>query len=347
MNTVRRDRSVLGGILRNVFTTEIGERDALALMAFLPECRIRLRVEALKEGLSGLEWHLTRSDATHVLAAVWEGRHSAEKRSYLYWHSLWNERLGSTRAFFEDPTRRASYIALTARRLERHPLVESVKCEGAPSGGGPFTALSPEQFGEIRWHWDLDLRELPLRASVAIAARSARRQICYSACWAMLRGRMEMLDHWRRSLRAIESFALGRPPIEEWLAKEPTLLPDLRNTQHFATQNLTSSTNEGDAAAGWGTCALFHAQSSVHLAIRFLRQGRQCELDGCLDSIQYGIVDHDAAMRDFGVLLGLKLGEYPELGAGVDVRATGPLGPLRPSKETEAYREGLAILGLA
>jgi hypothetical protein len=191
-----------------------------------------------------------------------------------------------------------------------------------------------------------DLGQLPLRAIVAFATRCARRARLLYRLSAGEPGAAEYESAVDRAIELAESLATDRPGDGTAFAS---------NVANFASNVANrAGTDAPDRAA---TAAAFAAGDAAFAAAaaagpsivdarRAARAGADAA-DKCAAAgraaARAGVDAADryaarAADDDYGKLLRLNLGKYPDLGQPVDPSESGPLGPLWPDGEPEWLR---------
>ena len=172
-----------------------------------------------------------------------------------------------------------------------------------------------------------ELRQLPLRAVVALAARGARRVQSY---FNRHSGYPEHEDHKTAvdaRIKAAEGFAEGRWDDSAVHRSDPP---------EGAPGDLSRAVLDrtGDAAAAQAVTAADQARWAALAAVR-----RQAEdtvahaaeaIRSALSASGEGSPAAAAAAGDYQKLRGLDLGAFPDFGNPVDLSESGPLGPLWP-----------------
>ena len=189
------------------------------------------------------------------------------------------------------------------------------------------------------------LKELPLRAIVAFAARCARRVEPLAQLPDGNAQRETRRKAVEAALRMADSFARGTdaPPDESVVA---TI--DANREAGGETANVDAVSAIAQAAHAAASAA--HARSQAeenrtpgehtfeagrslgaltHVTADIAAMNAYTAAAAAFLSVGYRNEDFvDSALRDYDKLLRLKLGRYPELGAPVDPSPGGPLGPL-------------------
>lgn len=197
-------------------------------------------------------------------------------------------------------------------------------------------------------NFELDqLKELPLRAIVAFAARCARR---VEPLAQISEGDAQQQESRRAAvdaaLRMAEAFAAGAdaPPDESVIAA-------IDATRAAAGESAGSSAVSAAAQAAHAAASAWHAGCSgreerevpgrhtaqaggsagtlTHVTADLAALNAYSAAAGAFVSVGYHNEDFvGAALRDYDTLVRLQLGHYPESGAPVDPSPVGPLGPL-------------------
>ena len=189
------------------------------------------------------------------------------------------------------------------------------------------------------------LKVLPLRAIVAFAARCARRVEPLAQLPEGDPHRESRREAVDAALRMAEAFARGAdaPPDDSVVAA-------IDAVRDAGGESAGSSAVSAAAQAAHAAASAWHAGS---VGLGRVGSGRQRPRPGSLDGalthvtadlaalnaftaaagafVSVGYHNEDfvgAALRDYGTLVRLQLGRYPEPGAPVDPSADGPLGPL-------------------
>jgi len=196
------------------------------------------------------------------------------------------------------------------------------------------------------------LRELPRRALVALAVRCGWRvqPLLYNIPRDRTE-RQERLADLDEALRVAQSFAQGNVAPKTWIPVDPAKRPAV-----VANADAAYGTFSNCEPAGTVATAMFHITFAVWAAQR----GDESE---CVTRTLLAVANADTAnnraIKDFGgnvsssvpsiflavasldlqTLLGLNLGNFPNLGQKIDPCPDGPLGPLWLEREPDWYQE--------
>jgi hypothetical protein len=198
------------------------------------------------------------------------------------------------------------------------------------------------------------LRELPRRALVALAVRCVWR--VQPLLYDVSRDKPERQRHLadlEEALLVAQAFAQGKVPGETWKPVDPVGRPAVVANADAAYATFSNCEPPGTAAT-----AVFHLAFAAWAAW----QGDENEsISRTLLAIGAADTANNRAIRDFGgnvtsssssifltassldlqTLLGLDLGDFPNLGQRIDPGPDGPLGPLWPERKPDWYEEAL------
>ena len=172
------------------------------------------------------------------------------------------------------------------------------------------------------------LKALPLRATVAFAARCVRRveplaQLPEGDPQRKTRG-----EAVEAALRMAEAFAIGSdaPPDELVVAA-------IDASRDVGSESACSVATSAAAQAAHAASSARHTGSSsgtvTHVTADLAALNAYTAAAGAFVSVGYHNEDFvGAALRDYETLVRLQLGRYPEPGTPVDPSPEGPLGPL-------------------
>jgi hypothetical protein len=189
------------------------------------------------------------------------------------------------------------------------------------------------------------LKVLPLRATVAFAARCARRVEPLAQLPEGDAGRESRRTAVDAALRMAEAFArdTGGAPDESVVAAIDAIrdaagesagssaLSAAAQAAHAAASawHAGSSALEGKASGKHATQAGQTSGALTHVTADLAALNAYTAAAGAFVSVGYNNEDFvGAALRDYDTLVRLKLGRYPELGNPVDPSPGGPLGLL-------------------
>jgi hypothetical protein len=196
------------------------------------------------------------------------------------------------------------------------------------------------------------LRKLPRRALVALAARCARRvQPLLYQMPGNDPNKQEHLVALEKAILVSEGFAQGSLAEGPWepvdsaqrpliVANADTALHALGNSEPGATAAAAVFQTVFAAWAAWSAdseetvkrtwYALKSAEAADLRADNAMRGSLSCSSPAILTA---------ALSHDLQDLIGLGLGDFPNLGKKIDPRANGPLGPLWPQRAPDWYQE--------
>ncbi len=206
---------------------------------------------------------------------------------------------------------------------------------------------------ELTWVTEENLRELPRRAMVALAARCARRVQPLYELPAGLPERQKHVEAIENAIQVAELFAKGTVPAATWApadaAQRPACVADA-NAAFSAATNLEVAATAAAAIfqtvfAAWaaGTANESEAVSRTLAAIQTAEttDTRAAFALGGNALLPSAIVVRAAACTDLQKLLNLNLGKFPNLGSAIDPGENGPLGPLWPERQPDWYQHAL------
>lgn len=346
----------LGGLIRDVFPPDIGDMEALALMAVLHLYRFELR-EPMMVGNTLLKEVLgvELEEARHAVASIWRGL-ATERRSYVYWDRQWEEKWRAYGTIDELDGSAIALIESVRRRLETHRSIASLH----PDDNRRYADLtdsslwsSPPRLRSIRWLWYFELKRLPLRALVALATRSAVRSVPCSALWVARYGSIDIVARWLTALSVMEGFAAGRLSGDLSYSEQISLFPDVEQLYPEGLGEAVSVVARTGAElpallglTSTGCMVINCAVSATQEAMMYLQCGFPADLDHCVDAVGHSLIPYRPALLDFQKLVDLNLGSYGDLGQPVEVGESGPLGPLwyAESDKPEGYNEGMELV---
>jgi hypothetical protein len=253
---------------------------------------------------------------------------------------------------YDSQARQAKGYTISEVKRHRNKMYLTFAKTDTQPASNPIPEPEPPAFEHQGDFTEKTLRELPRRALVALAVRCGWR--VQPLLYAASRDRPERQRHLadlEEALRVAQGFAQGKLPGETWIPVDPVGRPAV-----VANADAAYATFSNCEPAGTAATAVFHVVFAAWAAW----QGDENEsISRTLLSIGAADTGNNRAIKDFGgsvtsssssifltatsldlqTLLGLNLGDFPNLGQKIDPGPDGPLGALWPEREPDWYQE--------
>lgn len=181
-----------------------------------------------------------------------------------------------------------------------------------------------------------DLKQLPLCAIVAFAARCARRVQPLYRLPENFPDRAKHLRAVETAISTAELFARERKPIAAYVEVDAAAYA--AGTDNAAAQTYPAACAAGGAAADAYGAASAAARAAVDgTYTRAVVSAAGDANAAAARAAAYDDAEIDASTLDLATLKRLELGSFPELGRPIDPGEGGPLGPLWPNGAPEWF----------
>ena len=288
--------------------------------------KLRVTLTMLEDGITALNLLDTAGNSRAALTVTHEGSPRLNLRDK-------NAKVRATLRVHDNGTPQLDLFDADGKSI-----LESLFGSRQGAGSSPAVPVAKRPSEKILEVSQFHLRKIPLLASVALAARAARRILPLFRPVHDDHGKDLRKDVLQAALSTAERVAMG------W-----EVTPD--EAQHYGRLALREidAPAVGSAAAGVVARAAFasaaalegDAEKVVAEVYSVLSAAAGCVGISGSDANQYEAARQgmtDAAAADYTLLAELFLGEFPDAGEPLDLSEAGPLGPLWPLDPPEWYQ---------